>query len=158
MDEELDSADFSKQFIPVWKQYVLFWKISGLVWLPCILISIFIPSARELIFKVMQFLFFATLACSLYYQLIKLRCPNCNCLVQFRRYGSGRLIFSGVCPDCGVRLKPRLLSEKMSVMVPAGIVIIAFLIIIVIAMLKGQTGITIERHHIDIPSCGEHRK
>ncbi|OPX28288.1 MAG: hypothetical protein B1H08_06135 [Candidatus Omnitrophica bacterium 4484_171] len=151
-----DTNDYFNQFMPIWRQYMLFWKIVGLVWIPLILIAIFIQTARESLFKIGPFLFFPTLICALYFQLIKLRCPKCRYLVQFWRIGSGRFILTGLCPSCNTQLKPRLLSEKMATIVPIIIIIIVFLTIIVAAILKGRTGIAIEHHHVDVPSCGQH--
>jgi len=148
-----DPNDYSNQFIPIWKQYTLFFKITGLIWLPFFLSGIFIPAIGKSLFKIFPFLFFPNLIYALYFQLIKLRCPKCRYLVAFW-LDCSRFSLTGVCPSCGVQLKPRLLSEKMATIMPLLIVGIVFLIIIIAAIFKGRIPITIEHYHIDVPKCG----
>lgn len=152
-----DSNDFSDKFMPVWRQYMSFWKISSLVWVAFVLSFIFIPTARESLFRIMQFLFFLTLACALYFQLIKVRCSKCGLRIAFWEIYSSRFTLTGRCPNCGVQLKPRLLSENMATIVPLAIFIIVILIIIIAGILiKGRIGpiMKIEHHRIDVPKCG----
>ena len=132
-----DPNDYQKQFMPIWKQYMLFWKIVGLVWIPLILIAIFIQTVRESLFKIGPFLFFPTLICALYFQLIKLRCPKCDSLLQFWQVGRGCFVLTGECPSCSVQLKTRLMPNKAIKMLVVLIVAI-FLIMVIVAFLKGS--------------------
>lgn len=126
-----NTNEYSKQFMPIWKKYILFGKISGLVWALFLISAAFIPSSRDLLGKIFPFLFFVTLAWALYFQLIRVRCTKCGLRIASLEFYVSRFTLTGKCPNCDTQLKPRILSERMATIIPIVFFIIVFLTIII---------------------------
>lgn len=151
---ELDPGHYLKEFMPAWKRYVLFWKILAAIWVSMILILLFFPDSMKSLYGIWIFLVIASLVSGGCLALT-LQCPKCQCFVAFAssyyifKFGwwwpwettRPYFILTGECPNCGVKLKNRLLSDKAIILLVVSQMIASFLalmIVVVYLLIRGK--------------------